>query len=274
MSPRPHFPLAWLRPGVAPVMALTLVLGLGGAGMAQQQAPATAPAPAARPAAQPTLRGQVLAWRNPTLSSEIAARIAQVTMRDGQEFAAGAVLVVFDCGSYRARQASAQAHRDKAQRQAYSLGQLDRSGATSRLEVGMALADAAAAEAELELAKISVERCTIRAPFAGRVVETKAQAGQFVREGEPLMEILDHRNLEVEFLAPSAWLPWLRPGVPFEVRVDDLGHTVTAQVARLGARVDPVSQVIKVYAALPADAPGLMAGMSVGIAAPPRTGQP
>jgi multidrug efflux pump subunit AcrA (membrane-fusion protein) len=46
------------------------------------------------------------------------------------------------------------------------------------------------------------------------------------------------------------------------LRVDETGKTYIARVARIGARVDPVSQSIKVVAVIEGRPSELMAGMS------------
>jgi membrane fusion protein, multidrug efflux system len=64
---------------------------------------------------------------------------------------------------------------------------------------------------------------------------------------------------------PSGWLAWLRPGATFEVGIDETRRTYSATVTELGARVDPVSQTLRVSALIDGDHDDLLAGMS-GIA--------
>jgi hypothetical protein len=77
-----------------------------------------------------------------------------------------------------------------------------------------------------------------------------------------LLDILDNRNLEVELIAPSRWLSWLKAGYGFQIRVEETDKTYPAKVTRLGGRVDPVSQSIKVIGVISGEAPELTAGMS------------
>ena len=60
----------------------------------------------------------------------------------------------------------------------------------------------------------------------------------------------------------SAWLSWLKPGYVFQITVGETEKTYSAKITRLGGRVDPVSQSIKVIGEITGDAPELMAGMS------------
>lgn len=85
---------------------------------------------------------------------------------------------------------------------------------------------------------------------------------QFVQQGNELLEIIGSGPLQLEFIAPSAWQPQLKPGAAFAVRIDETGKSYDAQLVRVGARVDPVSQSIKITAAITGSHPELMAGMS------------
>jgi hypothetical protein len=98
----------------------------------------------------------------------------------------------------------------------------------------------------------------------------KVQRYQYVTVGQPLIDILSDKDLELELVAPSRWLAWLQPGERFIVRVDELERTFPAIVTRIGARIDPVSQTIKIYARIDGVYPELRTGMS-GLAQFSRT---
>lgn len=55
-----------------------------------------------------------------------------------------------------------------------------------------------AAQADLELAQLEVDRQVIRAPFAGEIQRVFVLDGQFVRAGDPLAELADTSHLQVE----------------------------------------------------------------------------
>lgn len=85
-----------------------------------------------------------------------------------------------------------------------------------------------------------------------------------------MLDILDDRVLELEFLVPSSWLVWLKVGHGLKVRIDETRKTYPARFVRIGARVDAVSQSIKVVAAIDGQYPELMAGMSGRIQVSPN----
>jgi multidrug efflux pump subunit AcrA (membrane-fusion protein) len=111
------------------------------------------------------------------------------------------------------------------------------------------------------------------APFNGRVAEQRVREQQFVQAGQPLLDILDDSVLELEFLVPSVWLRWLKPGQAFNVQIDETRKTYPMRLNRIGARVDPVSQSVRVAASVNGKFSELMAGMSGKVLLSPPEGQ-
>jgi hypothetical protein len=87
----------------------------------------------------------------------------------------------------------------------------------SPLELEMAAAEVAKAKADIALMGAVLQKCAIAAPFSGRVAERLVQRYQYVKAGDPILDILDDSQLEVTVLVPSSWLKWLKPGYEFKV---------------------------------------------------------
>jgi membrane fusion protein, multidrug efflux system len=60
-------------------------------------------------------------------------------------------------------------------------------------------------------------------------------------------------------------LPQLKTGKAFKVTLDETAKTYQAQIIRIGGRVDPVSQTIKVYGRIADNSVELLPGMSGAI---------
>ena len=58
------------------------------------------------------------------------------------------------------------------------------------------------------------------------------------------------------------------------MRIDETGKTYPAKVLRIGAKVDPVSQSVKLAAAINGKFPELIAGMSGTVLLAAPSGQP
>ena len=128
----------------------------------------------------------------------------------------------------------------------------------------MVLAEArqAQAQAESQVYQVQVQRCQVKAPFDGQVVVRRVQAHESVASGSPLLEIVDNRSLEIHLLVPSRWLGKLKPEQAFSFVPDETDTPINAVVKRLGARIDEGSQTLLLIGSVPANTPGLLAGMS------------
>ena len=61
---------------------------------------------------------------------------------------------------------------------------------------------------------------------------------------------------------PSKWLSWLTIGLPFDVHVIETDDKHAAKIDRIGAKIDPVSQSLKVIGSIDNSEKNLKPGMS------------
>ena len=72
----------------------------------------------------------------------------------------------------------------------------------------------------------------------------------------------DDSQLEITVLVPSNWLKWLKPGYEFKVFSEETQREYPAKVKMVGARIDAVSQSIKITGVITGKVDDLLAGMS------------
>lgn len=216
------------------------------------------------------IRAQLLPRRYTTIAAEIGAKVNRLPVTEGGAFKAGQLLVSFDCSTQQAQLQKAQAELEGAQQTHSTNLRLLELNSVGQLEVDLSKAAQSKFSAEVGANKAVLAKCNIAAPFSGRVAEQRVREQQYVQPGQAMLDILDDSVLELEFLVPSRWLSWLRIGSTFDVQIDETRKTYPAKFTRIGARVDPVSQSVKVAAAINGRFPELMAGMSgkVGITVP------
>lgn len=216
------------------------------------------------------IRTQLSARNSVTIAAEIPARVATLRLREGDAFRAGELLVGLDCSLHQSQQRKAEAAVEAASALVASNQRLAELNSIGALEVQQGQARLKEAQAELAGNKMLVNRCNISAPFAGRVAKRYVAAHQYVSPGNPLLDIIDTGQLEVQMIVPSRWLAWLRPGAAFQVDVEELGKRYPAKVQRLGAQIDPVSQTVAVFGVMDGSQPGLLPGMSGWAVFPPH----
>ncbi|MBV7536926.1 efflux RND transporter periplasmic adaptor subunit [Duganella sp. sic0402] len=208
------------------------------------------------------IRAQLAPRRYTTLAAEIGAKINRLPLAEGASFRQGQLLVQFDCVLQQAQLAKADAALMAAETNWKGNQKLAQLNSVGQVELDVSKAEAQKAQAEVAANRALLGKCSIAAPFAGRIAEQKAREQQYVQPGQALMEILDDSQLELEFIVPSRWLAWVRSGAPFQVSIDETGKTYPAKVQRIGARVDPVSQSVKLSAVIDGRFGELVAGMS------------
>jgi len=196
------------------------------------------------------------------LSSETVGRIVDLPVAEGGVFAAGDPLVRFDCATNETEHRRAMAELTATKHKLANDRKLARLNSIGTLEVSLSEAAVDKADAEAHLAALAVERCVIAAPYDGRVVTYRVHVHESVAQQQPLLEIVESGPPPLELFVPSRWVAWLTPGMAFQVRVDETGDDLPAHVTGLGARVDPVSQLLKIRGALDRAPLNLLPGMS------------
>lgn len=209
-----------------------------------------------------TVRGIVRPKSQASISSELAAPVDRIGVKEGQSFAKGDALINFDCRLQEAEFEAIEAEyreMDAAYRNAKYLGDRKAGGA---LDVETAKARLDKVSAQLSGLGVRLTRCIISAPFDGRVVELSIHEHETPAAGRALLTVIETHEPEIELIVPSRWLKWLSQGRAFTFQIDETGTSEAAAVTRIGAAVDPVSQTIKVSGAFKATSSQILSGMS------------
>lgn len=197
-----------------------------------------------------------------TLAAQMAGRISALNGSLGAAVAKGSTLVALDCSEPNARLQMAQAEHAMAQETLDTKRRLRDLEAAGDMEVTLAQAGLARAQAANAVARAQIAQCTVAAPFSGRVVKLHAKPFQGVTPGMPLVELVSDGPLKVRLNVPSHMLKSLRVGTAFEVDVDETGKTYAAKVSAINARVDAVAQTLELEARIQGSPAGLLAGMT------------
>lgn len=209
-----------------------------------------------------TFRGIVRPLEEAVISTDLGFRIETLPFREGQSFTKGDILATFDCRDLLAQMKSADAMLRAEKLTSANTARLAKSRAVGNFEVQMSQAKADQAAAEVEAVQAKLSRCTITAPYDGRVAFMRSHAHEIPEPAQPMMQIVGDKVLEIEALLPSSWLRWLNPGTPFSITIDETGKELTAEVSRISAVVDPVSQTVKIIGRFTANVDGILPGMS------------
>lgn len=216
------------------------------------------------------VRALVVAEQETTLASQMNGRILDLPRRPGDAAKPGETLVRFDCGEGKARVDMAKAELQGARLQHEAKLRLQGLKSASELDVELAAAAVDKARAQLALTQAEFDRCTIAAPFAGRVAKWHVKPHQTLNAGQPIVDLVADGKLRLRLNLPSTWLAWLKPGHAFEAAIEETGATYPLKLDRIHPRVDAVSQTVEAEGVFTGDTAGLLPGMS-GNARIPRS---
>ena len=201
--------------------------------------------------------GRFVAPESGIVATRIAERVVEVVVRVGDRVERGGVLARLASDRMRSerdlrvadlRKAEAQITREKASlakmQQTYdritslrgsTAFRKDREDDTERdMEVarsglGQAEADVLRARANLNLADLALKDTTITAPYPGVVIVRHTVAGNYTRVGDPIVTLLNDRNLEIEADVPAIRTSGLTPGIKVVVTLQN-GDRLDAKV--------------------------------------------
>lgn len=212
---------------------------------------------------------EVLALNDASLAAEVSAVVLTVHADVGQVVAKGDLLLELDPVDYQlsVKQAEANLASNRAQlsqaeaklKRAKTLGNNQYISADELLEretsVMVYQAQIQASDVAVAIARRSLEKCSIRAPFDGVVVERMAQVGNFVRNGEVLVAVTQLDRFELDARIPDSQADELTGSdqLWFESR----GQSWPLELLRMSSVIDSQGRTRRARFAFIQDAPAV-----------------
>lgn len=153
-----------------------------------------------------SLIAKVDATDRAALSFQVGGEIETFDVRMGQEVKKGQVLAVLDATDYRIAVDAAQAKFDLANSQYRQASELYAKKLVSTDYYDQAVNTFTAAEVELDQAKTNLGYTTLVAPFDGVVSMVFGKQYQLIAEKQPVLNILNHSEMDVTFSIPVSKL--------------------------------------------------------------------
>ena len=111
---------------------------------------------------------------------------------------------------------------------------------------GLKAREAQAAD-NVRQARIVLDKHTIRAPFAGRVLAALTDVGDLLSPGTPILRIGETRRIKAVFAVPEAVRPTLHLGQAMTLTADALkNHTFSGTLTALGYQADPKTRAFPI----------------------------
>lgn len=213
-------------------------------------------------------QGTVQAAREVQLTAEVSGRIIKVN----RNFAAGGfikadeVLLEIDSSDYqlalsnseaslaqaRENYATIKAQARQAKREWRDLGNDNANQLfLKKPQLARAKAQLEAAEASKNKALRDIQRCKIKAPFAGRLVSKQVELGQFVNPGSPLASLYASDKVEVMLPLSAKQLDLVELGAELDIRLYSSSNpsiSWPAKIIRSSAKADNRTRMLALIA--------------------------
>lgn len=208
-----------------------------------------------------TATGMTSPWRDANLRAETGGRVLEVSVDNGDEVVAGALLVRID-GSRQALAISGASARVEALEKDVALAQTElerKQGLVSKGSLPTAQLDAAqhsldrataaldGARADLGSARRSSRDARLSAPIDGVVTRRIVDVGDTVAPGAPLLDLVDLSKVRVRVGLAGSEIARLDKDAEAKIFIEDLGgEAVSGTFAALAPAADPITGLFDV----------------------------
>jgi len=208
-----------------------------------------------------TAAGALISKNTSVLSSKVMGRVVHLGVQEGDQVAAGKLLMKIDSGEITAQAIQAQAAYRNAKLQYDRIKSLYDSDASTQMEMDQATLGLENAQAGLQAAKAMESYTIITAPISGQIAEKRINLGEMALPGQPLIRIEDNRHLRLEVTVKEQDILFIQPGKPVKVQIDAMpGTEISGIVSQVVQASDVRTHSFIVKIDVPAHK-GLITGM-------------
>jgi len=208
----------------------------------------------------------LVAVRGVTVGAELPGTIREIGFESGAWVKKGAVLVKLDTSMEEAQLAAAAADAQLAKSSLERARSLRRSEANSQADLDAAEARAKQTEAQVATLQATIAKKTIRAPFDGRVAIRQVELGQAISPGAAVTSLQSVNPVYADFWLPQQALADLRTGQRARMRTDIFpGVTWDGEVTTINPEVDVGTRNVRARATFPNGDGRLRPGMFANV---------
>lgn len=260
-------------------MAASVVLGLliGACGNGQQGATpgkdAKPQGPMAMPVEAVTVEtgavtrdisavGSLRANESVIIRSEIAGRIQAIHFSEGESITQSAELVTLDATEFRAQLAETTATVKLNELNFRRAQELQSKNLLSRQSYDEAQAKLAESRAQQNVEEARLAKTKLFAPFAGVLGLRQVSPGDYIKEGQDIVNLEDIASLKLDFRVPETYLAEIKLDQEVNMQVDAYpGKTFSGKVYAIDPRIDAQTRTVLLRAHSPNDELLLRPGM-------------
>ena len=200
------------------------------------------------------------------IAPEIAGRVTQLDVKEGEKVAAGTLIALLDQSVYQAQIAQIEASLALSKinyQRATDLLQKNYGTAKSKDEAEEKLRED---QASLTLAQAQLAKTRLAAPFEGVLGLRKVSIGQYLSPGEAIVNLEQIDPLKVDFRVPEAYFAIVQVGQTITIDIDALpGKEFSGTVYAMDPLLDQNGRAIVIRARIPNPESRLKPGLFVRV---------
>jgi len=186
------------------------------------------------------------------LSSQVEGQIEKMAVDLGDPVTVGQVLVEVDATSARAQLREVEARLAKARADESRGRELMKSTVISPQEYEAMQTAVTVAEAQRDAMNVALAHKSVRSPISGSVVRRLVSAGEYVRPGTPLFDLVADDPLELRGDVPERFAEEIAVGQPVQIKVDAYPDLVfDGTLRRISPAANPENRSITIEAEVP-----------------------
>ena len=212
--------------------------------------------------------GSIAAAQGITITPELAGTVTEIAFESGAVVAKGDLLVRLDTSSEAAQLRSVAAQQEWDAINLKRLQNLRKENTISQSELDAAEIAAKQSQASADNIRATIEKKTLRAPFAGRTGIRQVNLGESLDKSKAVVSLQALTPVYGDFSLPQQQLALVKPGMKVRVVTDTFpGQQFDGELTAINPDLDPVTRSVRVQATFQnADQllrPGMFARMEV-----------
>jgi membrane fusion protein (multidrug efflux system) len=200
------------------------------------------------------------------LSADLPGIVTTISFESGSHATNGQLLVQLDTRQEEAQLRTAKAKLDLARQNLDRAKDLSAKHVIAQSAYDETKSQYDAAVASVDETQAMIDRKTIRAPFDGFIGIRQINAGQYVKSGDPIVQLESLDPIYVNFALPQQNLAKLRAGQPVQLKADGIPDKVfMGSINAINSAVDATTRNIQIQATIPNPDHVLRSGMFAGV---------
>ncbi|NNM95298.1 MAG: efflux RND transporter periplasmic adaptor subunit [Bacteroidia bacterium] len=182
--------------------------------------------------------GNIMASEEVNLQSQIAGVVTKIGFAEGSRVHKGDLLLQIDDSPYQA-----QLKKDIATKELYQVT-LDRTkklldiNGVAQQDYDVAESNLKGINADIELIKVSIDYCSITAPFDGIVGLKNISIGSYINTGTVIADFEQLDPVKIDFYIPEKYSPLIKAGDSIQFNVAGNNKPFTGRVYALDPKID------------------------------------